>query len=378
LRQLKGVPLNSRARMLGKISKNPLQTKKTKNRILAIASIETRIKGFKAILCSAAIEKTTAERLKMPIVHSVENIEVLSEGDIVTVDMITGEIIVLYEKNSLHNSILASTDCNCRCIMCPQALVQDSSENLKNNIEIIRLIDKSTKALGITGGEPTLLGNGFLELLKECNKQLPEAQIQVLTNGVLLNSKDFVEKIARVGMKNLVFCVPLYADTDKEHDFIMQRTGAFEDTIQGLYNLAVKKQLVEIRTVVMSLNYRRLPQISEFIYRNLPFAIHVAFMGMEVEDQARKNIRKLWTSPVKYAPYLREAVTSLSRRNMDVSIYNEQLCLMPREIWSFMCKSISEWKNTYLEKCNRCKAQNECAGFFAHPAEEHKHLIKPF
>ncbi len=340
-------------------------------------SIEKRIKRFKAILCLAAIEKTTAERLKTPIVHGVENIEALSEGDIVIVDMVTGEIIVVYEKNSVHNSILASTDCNCRCIMCPQSLVEDSPENLKNNIEIIRLIDKNTKALGITGGEPLILGDGLIKLLKECKRLLPETQIQILTNGTLLKDDAYIRRITLLRLKKLIFCIPLYADTDREHDFIMQRNGAFEDTIQGLYNLAARKQLVEIRTVVMSLNYRRLPQIAEFIYRNLPFAIHVAFMGMEVEGQARKNIQKLWASPVEYAPYLKEAVIYLSRQNMDVSIYNEQLCLMPNEIWNFMRKSISEWKNTYLEKCSCCRAKNECAGFFAQPVEEHKRLIKP-
>lgn len=377
MRQLSGIPLNSRARIIGKISKNSAQTKEIKDCILVTESIEKRIKRFKAILCLAAIEKTTAERLKTPIVHGVENIEALSEGDIVIVDMVTGEIIVGYEKNSVHNSILASTDCNCRCIMCPQSLVEDSPENLKNNIEIIRLIDKNTKALGITGGEPLILGDGLIKLLKECKRQLPETQIQILTNGTLLKDDAYIRRITLLRLKKLIFCIPLYADTDREHDFIMQRNGAFEDTIQGLYNLAARKQLVEIRTVVMSLNYRRLPQIAEFIYRNLPFAIHVAFMGMEVEGQARKNIQKLWASPIEYAPYLKEAVIYLSRQNMDVSIYNEQLCLMPNEIWNFMRKSISEWKNTYLEKCSCCKAKNECAGFFAQPVEENKCLIKP-
>jgi His-Xaa-Ser system radical SAM maturase HxsC len=377
LRQLKGIPLNSRARIIGKISKNPAKTRETKNCILAIVSIEKKFRGLKAVLCSTAIEEAKANRLKIPIIHSVENIEALSEGDIVFLDMMTGDIIVVYERNSIHNSVLASTDCNCRCIMCPQALAENSKENLKNNIEIIRLMDRRTPALGITGGEPLILGDGLIKLLKQCKKQLPETQIQILTNGILLKENDYVRSIARLRLRNLVFCIPLYADTDTEHDFIMQRKGAFEDTIQGLYNLATNRQLVEIRIVVMSLNSKRLPKIAEFIYHNLPFAIHVAFMGMEVEGLAKKNIKKLWASPKEYAPYLKEAVIYLSQRNMDISIYNEQLCLMPREIWSFIRKSISEWKNKYLEKCNGCKEKIGCGGFFANPFEEHQLSISP-
>jgi len=377
LRQLKGTPLNSSNRIIGKISKNPVKNKETKNHILVAASIGKKPRGFRAVLCANAIEEGRAKLLKIPIVYGVENVQTLNEGDIVSVDMITGDIIVVFEKNSVHNSILASTDCNCRCIMCPQTLVSDSPENLQDNLEIIRLIDKKTTALGLTGGEPTLLGDGLIKLLKECKKQLPNTQIQILSNGILLNNNEYVRKMVHLGMKNLVFCIPLYADIDTEHDFIMQREGAFEDAIQGLYNLATYKQLIEIRIVVMSLNYKRLPQIAEFIYHNLPFAIHVAFMGMEVEGLARKNVNKLWASPKDYAPFLKEAVLYLSQRNMNVSIYNEQLCLMPKELWSFTRQSISEWKNTYLEKCKDCKEKSECAGFFAKPFEDHQKSITP-
>jgi len=244
-------------------------------------------------------------------------------------------------------------------------------------MEIIKLIDKKTEALGITGGEPTLLKNELIRILKQCKRYLPNTQIQILTNGILLKNDDYVKRISQIGLKNMIFCVPLYADTDIEHDYIMQKKGAFEETIQGLYNLAANKQLIEIRTVVMSLNYKRLPQIAEFIYHNLPFAIHVAFMGMEVEGTAKKNIKKLWVSPKDYSPYLKNAVFYLSQRDMNVSIYNEQLCLLPKELWNFTCKSISEWKNRYLEKCINCNEKIRCGGFFASPTNEHKMLIQP-
>ena len=377
MRQLKGTPLNSSNRIIGKISKNPVKNKETKNHILVAASIGKKPRGFRAVLCANAIEEGRAKLLKIPIVYGVENVQTLNEGDIVSLDMMTGDIIVVYEKNSIHNSVLASTDCNCRCIMCPQALVEDSTENLKNNLEIIRLMDKRTTGLGITGGEPTLLGDGLISLLKQCKKRLPETQIQILTNGILLKDTKYVRNITRLGMKNLVFCIPLYADTDTEHDFVMQKKGAFEDAIQGLYNLASHRHLVEIRIVVMALNYKRLPQIAEFIYHNLPFAIHVAFMGMEVEGKARKNVERLWVSPKEYSPYLREAVFYLSQRDVNVSVYNEQLCLLPKDIWNFTCKSISEWKNTYLEECSECREKSTCGGFFAAPYGEHKAQIHP-
>jgi His-Xaa-Ser system radical SAM maturase HxsC len=377
LRILKGVPINSTKQIIGRITTSEVKKKKAKNNILVTSAINKKIRGFRAILTPNKIECANAIRLKLPIIHSIRGIEILNEGDIVLLNMNSGKIIVEYEKRSIHNSIIPTANCNCRCIMCPQPPIKDSPDDTTLNLKIIKLMDKTTEALGITGGEPTLLRNGLIRILKQCKKYLPNTQIQILTNGILLKDNDYVKRISQIGLKNIVFCVPLYVDTDMEHDYIMQKKGAFEETIQGLYNLAANKQLVEIRIVVMSLNYKRLPQIAEFIYHNLPFAIHVAFMGMEVEGMAKKNIEKLWVSPKEYSPYLRDAVFYLSQRDINASIYNEQLCLLPKDIWKFTCKSISEWKNTYLEECLECNEKNRCGGFFASPHKEHKTQVHP-
>ena len=333
--------------------------------------------GFRAALTPGEIESAAARRLELPVIHSIKGAEILNEGDVDFLDMKRGMIVVEYEKQSSHNSILATNRCNCRCIMCPQPAGEDFHGYTEHNLKIIKLMDRTTGALGITGGEPTLLGDGLIKILRQCHKYLPNTQIQVLTNGILLKNDEYVTKIRQIGLNNLIFCVPLYADTDAEHDYVMQRNGAFKETIQGLYNLAANKQPVEIRVVVMALNFRRLPQIAGFIYGNFPFAIHVAFMGMEVEGMARKNVKKLWVSPKEYWPYLKEAIIYLSRRDMNVSIYNEQLCLLPKDIWNFTSKSISEWKNAYLDECTVCSEKNRCGGFFASPYGEHRAQVRP-
>jgi hypothetical protein len=50
---------------------------------------------------------------------------------------------------------------------------------------------------------------------------------------------------------------------------------------------------------------------------------------------------------------------------LNVSIYNHQLCVLDRELWPFARKSISDWKNEYLECCGQCAVLDECGGFFA-------------
>jgi MoaA/NifB/PqqE/SkfB family radical SAM enzyme len=45
-------------------------------------------------------------------------------------------------------------------------------------------------------------------------------------------------------------------------------------------------------------------------------------------------------------------------------IYNHQLCLIPRSMWPFAVRSISDWKNEYHPECVDCSVKEECGGFF--------------
>jgi hypothetical protein len=103
---------------------------------------------------------------------------------------------------------------------------------------------------------------------------------------------------------------------------------------------------------------------AEFVYHNLPFAIHVALMGMETTGLATENIKQLWIDPHDYIDQLGKAVQYLHRSNMNVSIYNHQLCILPKRLWPFCKKSISEWKNIFLDDCLQCIEKDKCGGFF--------------
>lgn len=373
---LTGESNNSDDILVGRISLRQVKKKERKDTILVITDLNEDIKGYKAIITSLKIgKKTPSSLLEIPFIHSVDNTEILCDGDVVLLEMYSGTITVVFEKKTVHNSIFATSQCNCNCIMCPQPSNKDTKESERINLELVKFIDRSTHAIGITGGEPTLNKNRFIRLLKQCKNFLPRTQIQVLTNGILLKDMEYVKNIVSLGIDNLFFCIPLYADTDTEHNFIMQRKNAFQDTILGLYNLAAHEQSIELRVVVFSLNYRRLPQIAEFFYHNFPFVEHIAFMGMEVEGLAKDNIKKLWISPLDYMPYLEKAVFYLSRRDIDVSVYNEQLCLLPKSLWPFSSKSISDWKNIYVEECKLCKMKDTCGGFFKSVIDKHKKLV---
>jgi len=299
----------------------------------------------------------------------------LRESDIVVLEP-NGRVNVLWDAGSEHNSIFATGKCNCSCVMCPQPSTKDPDWLTKFNLRLIELVDPDkTHNIGITGGEPTLLGQGLIKLIEVCKKRLPNTSLSLLTNGKRFSNLDFVKHLVGVDHSDLTICIPLYADNDTEHDRIVGVKGSFYETLKGIKNLALFRQKIEIRNVIHSLTYKRLPQFVEFIYHNFPFVLHIALMGMETTGLALKNLKTLWIDPVDYMPELRFAVKYLQQREMNVSIYNLQLCIIPQELWLFARKSISEWKNIYVKECENCDFMKYCSGFFGTSGDWHsKHI----
>jgi len=303
---------------------------------------------------------------KLPCVSGINkrDLAYLKEGDIALIEP-NGMVNIVWEANLPHNAILVTEDCNCNCLMCPQPPRKDQKYQQEINLKLIGLIDREkTYQIGISGGEPTLVGEDLFKLISLCRKKLPKAALLLLSNGRMFKELDFSKRLAEIDHPDLTVCIALYADTDREHDRIVGVKGSFYESIKGIENLALLKQKIEIRNVVQALNYRRLPQFAEFIYHNFPFVIHIAFMGLEIMGSALKNVNSVWIDPIEYITELKTAVKYLHRREMQVSIYNLQLCILPRVLWRFSRKSISLWKNVYLNECEQCDFKEECGGFF--------------
>lgn len=304
----------------------------------------------------------------------VNNINDFQEGDVVVINP-KGEIIFLYEIASSHNAIMATERCNHRCIMCPQPPILQEKDKTPFNLQLISLFDKNTQEIGITGGEPTLIGDNLFVLIKHIQKELPKTAISILSNGVKFADKEFAMKLAKCKHFDLQIDIPLFSDIAEEHNKIVG-ANTFYKTVQGLYNLALFRQKIGLRIVVHKQTYKRLPQFADFIYHNFPFVAQVAFMQMETTGLAKENIDKLWIDPYDYNKELREAVLLLSNRGIKTYIYNAQLCVLPEDIRCYAQQSISDWKDIYLPECEGCILKGQCAGFFASNKEHHSQYIK--
>lgn len=349
--------------ILGKVSVVPLAEAERQEavRVLLGTPGPESLDGYLAVITS---EVSTLGSVGVPAVLRCQTSH-LEQGDIVAISP-RGSVRTLYRRSSGSNTLFATDRCNSLCLMCSQPPRDvDDSSRVAELIPLVNLIDPSTKELGISGGEPTLLGQGLLDVIAACRDRLPRTSLHLLSNGRRFYYPWYARALGALAHPDLMVGVPVYSDLDNQHDYVVQAKGAFAETIVGLHNLASANVSVEIRIVVHQNTYRRLPQLAEYIYRNLTFAAHVTFMGLEVIGFGKTNIRSLWIDPVDYVDELEAAVLMLATAGMNVSIYNHQLCTLPRSIWPYSRRSISDWKNEYGDECGQCSVRAECGGFFA-------------
>lgn len=315
-------------------------------------------RGYKAVISTHGLQA----KVSTPYIQ-VTNLSDFNEGDVINITN-DGEICFLYEITSTSNAIFTTARCNHRCIMCPQPPVLQEKDRTDFNLNLIRLFDKNTQEVGITGGEPTMIGDRLFEIIRQIKKSCPKAAISILSNGVKFADIDYAAKLAACNHHDLQIDIPIFSDIASIHNHIV---GAmtFYRTVQGLYNLAQFGQQIGLRVVIHKQTYKRLPQLADYIYHNFPFVTQVAFMQMETTGLAEANLKDLWIDPYDYNNELREAILLLNNRGITTFIYNAQLCVLPPELRPFAKQSISEWKDVYLPICEGCTLKGECGGFFS-------------
>lgn len=310
-----------------------------------------------------------------------ESFDYLHAGDVLRLSPKGERVHVVWRSDSLQNSILLTERCDHYCLMCSQPPRDvDDDQLLEDAFELVRLLPPTTREIGFTGGEPTLYGDRLVKLLRLCRNLIPEAAVHVLSNGRRFSNPDFARAWADIDNPNMMVGIPIYGAEPALHDYVVQSQGAFNTTVAGILNLAQLQQRIEIRVVVHKQTAPHLPEIAEFISRNLPFVDQVALMGLEMIGFARANLAEVWIDPFDYQAELAEAVATLDRKGITAMIYNHPLCLIPRELWPYAVRSISDWKNEYHPECLRCSVAHDCGGFFfsaKHRHSDHIQAIDP-
>ena len=328
-----------------------------------IRSVTSSSSMYKTLV-GISSRKITAGKKAIVANVETEKLDEINDGDILRV-MPEGEIQKIWDSKSKSNVLFLTSRCNSRCIMCPQP-VECSEGYIEEALKVVSMLKADeVNELCVTGGEPTLMQDKFLEVLAECKKKFSDKSMIVLTNGRNFKNFEFVRDTIKNAPRYITFAIPLYAPYAELHDEIVGVKGAFRETIKGLYNLVRFNAAIEIRVVITKKNYKLLPELANYIGWNLPMVSHIALMGMETHGMADENIDEVWIEPLEFNGLLKEAVKILDYRNLRVSVYNLPLCLLNQNIWKYSRQSISEWKQEYIDSCKMCVKKKGCAGFFS-------------
>ena len=328
--------------------------------------------------CAVVVGDAAADASADTKIHLGEEFSYLGEGDILGVHFDSGRLRTLYRRASRHNSFLTTERCNHYCLMCSQPPKNVDDRWLLDEIALaLPLVDPGTRSIGLTGGEPLLEWERIVGLLNQARDALPNTAMHVLTNGRGFASPQIADAWASVGHPNLCAGIPIYAAVDHIHDYVVQSSGAFDETVLGVLRLKERRQRVEIRVVLHSITAPRLVETATWLARNLPFVDHVALMGLENTGFAIANDALLWIDPIDYRAKLARAVDILDAARVPVSVYNLPYCVLDRSVWPFATQSISDWKNGYLPQCDQCAAKPSCAGFFSTGRPKQSRAIEP-
>ena len=325
--------------------------------------------GYAGIVAEGSVTESP-----LPVLHSLSIAAAIGEGDAVRVHA-DGKLNVLYRRGANANTLFVTERCNSLCLMCSQPPRDvDDRWRVQELIDLLPLIDRYLAVLGVTGGEPTLLGDELLRLLSAAKSILPSTKLHVLTNGRTFSDPAFTTTFDSL-RDHVTWAVPVYADVARIHDFVVQAGGAFVETIHGLHNLAERGHRIEIRTVLHAQTLPRIYPLAQFIYRNLPFVDHIALMGLEPMGLSRVNAALLDHDHARISRQLAPAVSFLHQTGMNVSIYNVPLCALDTAMRPFARKSISDWKAEYADDCSSCAVQGDCCGFFRSSSAKARNLI---
>jgi len=321
-----------------------------------------------SVLIRSESERCLADRL---VAGSPDNIgwvasDELRDGDIVALLREEKQAVVLFRESDRHHSLLMTNRCNSYCLMCSQPPTPQADSWLVDEaLEAIRHLRSSPRTLGLSGGEPLLLGADLRRVLDCAATNHPTTAVEVLTNGRKFSDPVLASLLLSNSSPNVSWLVPLYGHADFVHDFVVQAPGAFDETLGGLLALQEFGQPIQLRIVLIKPVLEVLMELCGFIGRNLPFVREVALMACEPIGFAMANREHCEVDLGDWAETLQAATQVLKRHRVPFLFMNTPLCALPQYLWGYAHKSISDWKNVYDRECSACTVREQCSGLFA-------------
>ncbi|ECF6076731.1 His-Xaa-Ser system radical SAM maturase HxsC [Salmonella enterica subsp. houtenae] len=289
----------------------------------------------------------------------------IEDGDIGIVN--NGNMIrVILSRRANHNTVLVTERCNNSCLFCSQPPKTGNDDWLLTQSALAIASFSLNGVVGVSGGEPLLYGEDFLQFLDFIIENSPETALHVLTNGRKFADVSFTQQVKRRSEKlKITFGIPLYSARSSVHDYLVGSEEAFDETVRGLINAGNSGINIELRIIPTLANYMELDNIIEFAGRVFSNINQISLMGLESIGWARKNWSSIFIEHDIYSEKILSAIGTAQRSGITLTIFNYPLCHLPERAWGFATQSISDWKNYYPKECDECTQKSSCAGYFS-------------
>jgi len=297
-------------------------------------------------------------QMRIQLAHPITD---LSPYEIWLVFAETKRVLRFFRSESNSNTILLTERCDQKCLMCSQPPRNLDYAHFELYKQAIALIPDEC-VIGISGGEPTLFKRELFEFFDQVISNNKKIKFHVLTNGQHFVSSDI--KFLIKFNKSVIWAVPIYSNEEKNHDQIVGKIGAYVKLLEGLSILAKSSSQVELRTVILRENIFNLSLLANFIGTNLPWVRSWSIMQLEKKGYARLDWQNKFYDTSSDFSMVERALEICRIKKIHTDLFNFPRCTTPVIHRNLCRKSISDWKQKYLENCDNCNEKNLCCGFF--------------
>ena len=285
-------------------------------------------------------------------------------GDVILCIPEASRVQRLIRSNSKNNTILFTERCDQMCAMCSQPPKSSIDKwRFPHYQKAIELSNRDS-VIGISGGEPTLYKKELFKILLNSIEKRPDVKFHILSNGQHFEDSD-IETLKKLNEgAEILWGIPLYSADKALHDEIVGKKGAFDLLMQNLFLIASAGTSIELRTVLMKKNALELTELSKFISKNLPFISKWAIMALEPIGFAKANYKELFFDHSVAKFPIQNSLDIAEANFIRAQLYNFPLCTLDKKYRDKCAKSISDWKNKYIDNCFKCDFKDDCCGFF--------------
>ncbi|WP_230399244.1 His-Xaa-Ser system radical SAM maturase HxsC [Novisyntrophococcus fermenticellae] len=314
-----------------------------------------------------------------PDSRAYDRISECNDGDIVNISE-NGEFYRQFNAFEGDATIFMGGNCNSNCTMCPSSNYERHQKYSNNSDELLNFIDMLPQNLPhfvVTGGEPTMKKELFLEVMDRLAVRIPTAEALLLTNGRSFSARPFLEQMLIKCPPHLLVAVPVHGSCPGVHDAVTRSEGSFNQTMKGIHNLLTYRIAVEIRIVVTKMNCDDLLNVAKLICKDFLNVFCVNFISLEVRGNCVRNKEKVYIDAHASFQKSKHAIDYLIQHGIDVGLYNYPLCCVERGYWFLCKKSISPEKVRYTDACERCAAKEYCGGMFVSTLKSMHFCVTP-